>query len=743
MDINKDRYEKRPRHKTRTDKYDANTGSKSRDEVGAEAGKRKSNKRRRKKSGLVLNSDFKAPNAAQDRLTLKANIGPGLFHKGKASSPIRGRGVPDLSFTEMNFLSKRQAHGESKQYDLGHARSTKSKEKENSRAKQISEYFGRYPAAQPCLESHARPCSSGKNLAQKPCKISMPSPANNHDLEKRPRAASNHDLRRQSAPRQECDFPIPQKHRAADVEQQEEDSYQRLSIPSSHLKQIGTPSSYYSWTVTYSGHGQSLKGHIRGSANNTPRVPRLRSPHSDGQRLNRQHLDGQYFDGQHNNGQHLDGERLDGQQHLRHHVTREHSNKISHRKSDNQPAYESPVSQSSLDQYTKSMLLGSKQDLWSRFPRQDSAVELYSLNDLKCLARLDEFEVSHGQLPAPQEEVVLPSQPDEKMPFNHAFEETDSHELYMLTGHKELRRTLRAVLNSGEYTSIQRIPSPISRTNMTKSPARADSAHDTWLGPPRLQYPFFSRDIHGGMLEQAQSRSTHALAQPNQHPYLSLESSVPPLGRTMSSTSIPPTLHTHRREHIPTRRTCSQPVRDTAQQIIHDLEQEELLISQHHTQSHPGINDDIAELAMGDISRPSSEPASPRAHHNDALSHATPPSPRTHDTNFEHAIIAGNRSYNALFGDDSPNYHRPRPSAEMNESSKCPVTQHGLHHHHPRKIVRFTTETGGEAESRARVGDGVEVVGQEGEGEEREQRGQHDDDDQFDFVGFWRPHLLY
>ena len=718
LDTNKDHYEKRPRHKTRTDKYDAKSGSKPRDVGGAEAGKRKFNKGRRKKSGLVMNSDFKAPNAAQDRLTLKANNGRGLFLKGKASSPVRRCGVPDLSFTEMNFLSKRQAHGESKQHDMKQARCSKSKEKEDGRTKQISEYFGRYPRVKSHLEPHARPGPSGQNLAQKPSKISIPSPANNRDLEKLPRATPNHGLRRQLALRQEYNCPIPQEHLAEDFEQPEENPYQRLSIPSSHHKQVGTPSSFYSWTVTSSGHSRSLKGHIRGSAHKTPRVPRLRSPHVD--------------------GQHLDGQHLNGQQH---HVTKEHSNNISHSGSDNEPAHESPMSQSSLDHYTKSMLLGSKHDLWNRFPGQESAAELYSLNDLKCLARLDEFEVSHGQSPAPQEEVVHPSQPDGKTSCNHALEETDSHELCIFAGQKESYGIPRAVLNSGQHTSNRQIPVPISITNTTSRPAKADSKHDAWLFPPRLQYPGFSGDIRSDMRSQAQSRSTLAPAQPRKYPYFSARPSETPLGRTMSSTSIPAALCTHQRDNIPTRRTCSQPVRDAARQIIHDLEQEELLISQHHTQSHPGINnEDVADLAMEDISRPPSHPASPPTHHNHPLSHTTTLPPRTRGTHLEHAIRAGNhRSDNALCGDGYPTY-QPRPSAGMGEPSKHPVKQHG-HHHQPRKIVSFTTETRAEAECLGVLGDGMGVV--EEEEEEPEGGRGHDDDEEFDLVGFWRPHLLY
>jgi hypothetical protein len=717
LQINKHHYEKRPRHRTRIDKYDSLIRSKSRDVSESEGGKRKCNKRRRKKSGHVLNSDFKAPNAAQDRLTLKANSGPGLFHKGKVSSPMRIRGVPDLSFTEMNFLSKRKDHGESKRLDLKQARSSKSKEKEHDRARQISDYFGRYPAAKSCLDPPPRRDPSGQNSAWKPCEISIASLTNNKDRDKCPQATPNHVSRRQLAPRQDRNRPAPQKHGVADVEQQKEDPSQPLSIPSSHHKQVRMPSSYYSWAVTSSAQGQSLKGHVRGSAENSPQGSRLGSIY-----LDRQHLDGQHLDGQ------------------QHHVTEEHSKKTSHPEPENKPAHESAMSQSSIDHYTRSMLLGSKQDLWNRFPGQDSTVELYNLNDLKCLARLDEFEVTHRQPATLQGELGHPSGLDGERPFNHAVRETESHELHMLVGQNESSKTPHAVLNSGGHTSIRRISLPISSANTTSRSTKADSRHDTWLGPLRLHYPGLSGDIDRDTPVQARLMSTLAPAQPKQYPYFDPRSPDTPLGRTMSSTIFPAALRTHQPDNILMRRTCSQPIRDTAEQIIYDLEQEELLISQHHTQPHSNINnDDVTDLVMEDTSRPSSHPASPLTHHNHPLSYPTTVLPRIRDTNCKHAIPAGNWSDHALCGDDHPTY-QPRPSTEMSKPSKHPVEHHS-HHHYPRKNVRFTTETRSEAACLGVVGDGVEVAGQEEEAEEDTNKGH--DNEQFDLVGFWRPHVLY
>ena len=102
------KYEKRPRHKTRPDKYELKLNKSTIGRSRHEIAQKKSKHKRRTKTGLALNRDFKAPNVPQDRLTLKPNTGPGLFHRGKASAPVERRGLPDLTFSEMNFLTKRR-----------------------------------------------------------------------------------------------------------------------------------------------------------------------------------------------------------------------------------------------------------------------------------------------------------------------------------------------------------------------------------------------------------------------------------------------------------------------------------------------------------------------------------------------------------------------------------------------------------------------------------------------------------
>ena len=131
-------YERRARHKTRPDRYVLKTDKKTSHKPAQEKGDKKPKRRRRKKNGLSLNHDFKAPNVPQDRLTLKPNTGPGIFHKGKASEPVERRGLPDLTFSEMTFLTKRR------QPDTGPQKQLKAPSKKKSNrgtAQEISGFF--------------------------------------------------------------------------------------------------------------------------------------------------------------------------------------------------------------------------------------------------------------------------------------------------------------------------------------------------------------------------------------------------------------------------------------------------------------------------------------------------------------------------------------------------------------------------------------------------------------------------
>ncbi|KAF2739198.1 hypothetical protein EJ04DRAFT_559992 [Polyplosphaeria fusca] len=107
------RYARRPRRKTRPERYEPVMDVKERGTQLYRHRKNESNKvkrkaRRRKgdKPGHGGIQSFQAKNVPKDRLTLKPLEKLGIFSKGRASSPVKGRGLPDLVFSEMKFLQK-------------------------------------------------------------------------------------------------------------------------------------------------------------------------------------------------------------------------------------------------------------------------------------------------------------------------------------------------------------------------------------------------------------------------------------------------------------------------------------------------------------------------------------------------------------------------------------------------------------------------------------------------------------
>ncbi|KAK5280223.1 hypothetical protein LTR40_006661 [Exophiala xenobiotica] len=129
-----DKYARKPRRKTRPDRYEY------KEDLQRHTARRGSKKVDHKKSGTMLNDEFRAPNVGTGRLTLKPTLGPGMFANGKSSAPMRGQGLPDLSFSEMNFLKKRSLRYHTK---LSNERQTKnSKDRSHKPPKdEISSFF--------------------------------------------------------------------------------------------------------------------------------------------------------------------------------------------------------------------------------------------------------------------------------------------------------------------------------------------------------------------------------------------------------------------------------------------------------------------------------------------------------------------------------------------------------------------------------------------------------------------------
>ncbi|KIW92013.1 uncharacterized protein Z519_06995 [Cladophialophora bantiana CBS 173.52] len=126
-------YARKLRHKTKPDRYQYKDASKKPPKNRALKGRIK------KKSATLLNHEFQAPNVAIERLTLNSNSGPGFLAKGKSSTDVGKRGLPDLTFSEMAFLKRKRRDD--------HARFGKVKQ-QNQRKKgrkspnqEISEFF--------------------------------------------------------------------------------------------------------------------------------------------------------------------------------------------------------------------------------------------------------------------------------------------------------------------------------------------------------------------------------------------------------------------------------------------------------------------------------------------------------------------------------------------------------------------------------------------------------------------------
>ncbi|KAF2650192.1 hypothetical protein K491DRAFT_721002 [Lophiostoma macrostomum CBS 122681] len=141
-------YARRPRRKTRPERYEP--ALKDAKERGTRANRRVKNesKKNRRKSkrkktdhpGVGLVQSFRAKNIPRDRLTLKPREKLGLFNLGKASSPVKGRGLPDLVFSEMKFLQKHKSQPEVP-HQTGLSNKKRKTDQAHTKQEEISAYF--------------------------------------------------------------------------------------------------------------------------------------------------------------------------------------------------------------------------------------------------------------------------------------------------------------------------------------------------------------------------------------------------------------------------------------------------------------------------------------------------------------------------------------------------------------------------------------------------------------------------
>ncbi|KFY40400.1 hypothetical protein V495_05453 [Pseudogymnoascus sp. VKM F-4514 (FW-929)] len=152
----KETFEKRSRHKTKADRYES---KKTRQQIVEDdkPAKKKAIKVKRgdaakasRKASEDLINGFKPKNVAQDRLTMRP--GTGIFKNGRASSPSRNRGLPDLAFSEMQFLKQSSKQPVDTEKEVIVSKSGQKTKRERERVRnEISNYF--IPARQPLKET--------------------------------------------------------------------------------------------------------------------------------------------------------------------------------------------------------------------------------------------------------------------------------------------------------------------------------------------------------------------------------------------------------------------------------------------------------------------------------------------------------------------------------------------------------------------------------------------------------------
>ncbi|KAK8162759.1 hypothetical protein BKA80DRAFT_310244 [Phyllosticta citrichinensis] len=145
-----DPYTRRPRRRTRPEIYEPKLGGdrektkqrrkREKEKSGKKGSKPKPRPKAAKDKPPHHAHAFQAQNVPTERLTMKPNRSIGLFKKGRASTPVKGRGLPDLVFSEMRFLQKQDDTRERTQEETRNKR--KRKDPTRVQGQEISAYFG-------------------------------------------------------------------------------------------------------------------------------------------------------------------------------------------------------------------------------------------------------------------------------------------------------------------------------------------------------------------------------------------------------------------------------------------------------------------------------------------------------------------------------------------------------------------------------------------------------------------------
>ncbi|KAG9761476.1 hypothetical protein KCU95_g19509, partial [Aureobasidium melanogenum] len=128
-----------PPHPVKESKPRQKRGKTKKKKKDKEKGRSRRNKRKSKAVTGVVQT-FKAKNVPKDRLTLDPGTKFGLYTRCRSSGPTKGKGLPDLVFSEMRFLQKPESPTKEEPDRKPKKKSQKKKGRQLSE-REISKYF--------------------------------------------------------------------------------------------------------------------------------------------------------------------------------------------------------------------------------------------------------------------------------------------------------------------------------------------------------------------------------------------------------------------------------------------------------------------------------------------------------------------------------------------------------------------------------------------------------------------------
>ncbi|KAI1768348.1 hypothetical protein GGR53DRAFT_462600 [Hypoxylon sp. FL1150] len=134
-------FEKRPRRKTREDKYETEKKKRHREgdndanHSGHQKKKHKKSEKKTMASSKNVVNNFTSGAVLNDRITVQPHLKPGLFDNGRTS---KKQPVPDLAFSEMQFLKHQKKGNQPKALSRSRLRE---KRREDREMEQVSTFF--------------------------------------------------------------------------------------------------------------------------------------------------------------------------------------------------------------------------------------------------------------------------------------------------------------------------------------------------------------------------------------------------------------------------------------------------------------------------------------------------------------------------------------------------------------------------------------------------------------------------